>query len=607
MPTRVIDVGPADGSLQPRLLHPTGSESGQWATLSHCWGKTVTIKLTSDSLDERLRGIPMAEMPRNFRDAIVVTRMLGIRYLWIDSLCIIQDSSDDWLHESAKMGEIYKNSLITIAATNAHESAAGFLSNRSAELACRLEIERGLTMPVYVRARIEWYSSAEIVGPLSRRGWVLQERLLPLRILHFGGQQMMWQCRTKSLAEAFCDTDHAPEEQIPGIIESSLRTAFHAKRLSLANDNNNNNNNNNAEEEEEEDHAFRAEIGQSSSSSSSPVALPHEKISSSFKEAENSNNIYEQWYKLIGIYTKLALTNPTDKLAAVAGIAQQVQMRTGDTYLAGLWKSNIRRGLQWWANPPSILVRPSTPQAPSWSWAALNFPSSNHDPSASFAGATNLSTTAYTPLDDQDHGVELVAFDPHLTHHGCLGNSSGSITLLGLWADVEFVVVTADDADDDHPVVLPENENSRFSLSYPLPLVLLKGQQRLRQRQRQRQQQQQQAYCTAAAGTVGARARLDAANEVRCFNQTDYEIGCLQIGKFHSEGPKYPRSEFVSALLLLRRRSNSSSSSSSSSSSCGAHVQQYYSYCRIGLAVILENCDDDDDGKCWEKREVEVV
>lgn len=85
MPTRVIDVGPADGSSQPHL-HPTGADVGQWATLSHCWGKTVTIQLTSDTFEERLRGIPMAEMPRNFRDAIVVTRILGIRYLWIDRL-----------------------------------------------------------------------------------------------------------------------------------------------------------------------------------------------------------------------------------------------------------------------------------------------------------------------------------------------------------------------------------------------------------------------------------------------------------------------------------------------------------------------------------------
>lgn len=601
MPTRVIDVGPADGSLQPRL-HLTGSEIGQWATLSHCWGKTVTIKLTSDTLDERLRGIPTAEMPRNFRDAIAVTRILGIRYLWIDSLCIIQDSSEDWLQESAKMGEIYKNSLITIAATNAHESAAGFLSNRSAEVACHLQIKRGLTIPVWVRPKIEWYGSAEIVGPLSRRGWVLQERLLPLRILHFGGQQMMWQCRTKSLAEGFCDADRPPEEQIPGITESSLRAAFHAEMSSLANNN-------------ADGHGFRAEIAQPSLSSSSLPALPYEKISFSFKEP-NNNNIYEQWYKLIVIYTRLALTNPTDKLAAVAGIAQQVQLRTGDTYLAGLWKSNIGRGLQWWSNPPSILLRPSTPQAPSWSWAALNLPSSsiNHEPSASLVGALNLSTKAYTPLDDQEHGVELVTFDPHLTDYGCLGKPSGSITLQGLWAEAEFVV-TAAASDDDN---MPEIRNSRFSHSYPLPLMLKSQKQQQQQRRRRRRP-------GTAARAAGARARLDVADEEKEFNQTDYEIGCLQVGKFYSEGPKYPHAEFVSALLLLRRRSDSTSASSSissslsggnssGSSSCGqgasggGHVQQkqHYSYCRIGLAVILESCDDDDDD-CWEKRQVEVV
>lgn len=590
MPTRVIDVGPADGSSQPHL-HPTGAEVGQWATLSHCWGKTVTIKLTSDTFEERLRGIPMAEMPRNFRDAIVVTRILGIRYLWIDSLCIIQDSSEDWLQESAKMGEIYKNCLITIAATNAHESAAGFLSNRSAEVACHLRMDRDLTIPVYVRPKIEWYWSAEIVGPLSRRGWVLQERLLPLRILHFGGQQMMWQCRTKSLAEGFCDTDHALEEQIPGMIESSLRSTFHAKiSSSLANNS-------------VDDHDSKAETSPSSSSDSSLAALPHEKIPFSFKEPENNNNdnIYEQWYRLIGIYSKLALTKPTDKLAAVAGIAQQVQLRTGDTYLAGLWKSNIRRGLEWWSNPPSILVRPSTPQAPSWSWAALNLPSSssssssNYDPSATLVGAFNLSGTAHTPLDDQEHGVQLVAFDPHLTDYGCLGNSSGSITLLGLWADVEFIVTAASAATDD---VLRSEKKTRFSLSYPLPLIL-KGRQK---------QQQKQSSCTTAAAVAaaavvvvaGARARLDVAANAEDYNQTDYEIGCLQTGKFYTEGPTYPRAEFVAALLLLRRRSGTSNSKQQ------AGCVRQHSYCRIGLAVILENCDSDDD-IFWERREVEVV
>lgn len=114
MPTRIIDVGPYDDSVEPRLYQSQG-EHGQWATLSHCWGKTATTKLTIATLEEHLEAIPLATMPQNFGDAIMVTRLLGIRYLWIDSLCIIQNSTEDWLQESAKMGDTYKDSLITIA------------------------------------------------------------------------------------------------------------------------------------------------------------------------------------------------------------------------------------------------------------------------------------------------------------------------------------------------------------------------------------------------------------------------------------------------------------------------------------------------------------
>lgn len=132
---------------------------------------------------------------------------------------------------------------------------------------------------------------------------------------------------------------------------------------------------------------------------------------------------------------------------------------------------------------------------------------------------------------------------------------------------------------------MPGNKNTRFSRSYPLPLMF-KG-------------QRQQQPCTAAAAP-GAAARLDVAADAEYYNQPGYEISCLQIGKFCSEGPKYPRAEFVSALLLLRRRN-----SWGDEGGCGGYVRQCYSYCRIGLAVILESCDDD--AGWWERREVEVV
>lgn len=123
LPTRVIDVGPSDGSVAPRLRQSMG-ESGEWAALSHCWGKFVSKMLTSTTFDDLIHSIPMTTLSNNFQDAIKITRILGIQYLWIDSLCIIQDSTEDWLRESARMGEIYKYSVLTIAATNAEDGRA---------------------------------------------------------------------------------------------------------------------------------------------------------------------------------------------------------------------------------------------------------------------------------------------------------------------------------------------------------------------------------------------------------------------------------------------------------------------------------------------------
>ena len=182
-------------------------------------GNSVTKTLTKASLDEMEEAFPIASLPKNFRDAITITRLLSIDFLWIDSLCIFQDSTEDRREESAKMVDIYKNSTITIAATNAERSSDGFLEDRQPETRCVLKIEEE-EVSVILRPCIEWYSSPEIVGPLTQRAWVLQERLLLGRVLHFGGQQLMWQCRMKGLAEGYCDSDDVPGDQKPGGVES---------------------------------------------------------------------------------------------------------------------------------------------------------------------------------------------------------------------------------------------------------------------------------------------------------------------------------------------------------------------------------------------------
>lgn len=118
LPTRVIDVGSPDGRTEPRLYETSG-EPGDYIALSHCWGGAQPLRTTKETICSLKTCIPWAELPNTFQDAIKVTRGLGIRYLWIDSLCIIQDDAQDWEREAANMAVIFEAAYLTIAATAA--------------------------------------------------------------------------------------------------------------------------------------------------------------------------------------------------------------------------------------------------------------------------------------------------------------------------------------------------------------------------------------------------------------------------------------------------------------------------------------------------------
>lgn len=118
LPTRVIDVGSPDGRTEPRLCDTNG-EPGDYIALSHCWGGRQPLRTTKENICSMKTCIPWAKLPNTFQDAISVTRRLGIRYLWIDSLCIVQDDAQDWEREAAKMALIFEAAYITIAATAA--------------------------------------------------------------------------------------------------------------------------------------------------------------------------------------------------------------------------------------------------------------------------------------------------------------------------------------------------------------------------------------------------------------------------------------------------------------------------------------------------------
>lgn len=122
LPTRVIDVGSSDANLH---ISHTGEKS-HYIVLGHCWGGVVPIMTTTSTIHGFMRRLPL-EMPKTFADAIAVTRTMGQRYLWIDSLCILQDLVDDWIAESSYMDQVYSQALFTIVADAVEGSTSGFL------------------------------------------------------------------------------------------------------------------------------------------------------------------------------------------------------------------------------------------------------------------------------------------------------------------------------------------------------------------------------------------------------------------------------------------------------------------------------------------------
>jgi hypothetical protein len=134
LPTRLIDVNTLGESHVPLYIPTNSAEVGSYVTLSHRWGGANIYKLTQKTYKALKAGIPVELLPKTFRDAIHVTRYLEVRYIWIDSLCIFQDSLEDWANESQHMGTIYANCLCNIASTSAEHSGKGLFNSRDPNL-----------------------------------------------------------------------------------------------------------------------------------------------------------------------------------------------------------------------------------------------------------------------------------------------------------------------------------------------------------------------------------------------------------------------------------------------------------------------------------------
>lgn len=198
VPARLLSIVDPDDIREPRLLETHGSCS-PYVALSHSWGTTRHVVTNTENLERHKVSIPYERLPKTFQDAVVLTRNLGLPYIWIDSLCIIQDDIQDWKIESAKMADVYRHAYCTVAATGSHGDQEGMFVERREQDVFRMwhEANNADLMVTYVDDDISALKELLVHSPLSSRAWTLQEKLLSPRMIQFTRSRAIWECRTR--------------------------------------------------------------------------------------------------------------------------------------------------------------------------------------------------------------------------------------------------------------------------------------------------------------------------------------------------------------------------------------------------------------------------
>ena len=378
LPTHCIEVSPDGGCF----LRYTAGLHGGYATLSHRWNKfSEACKTTTTNYDDRIAGQDLesvGNLSQTFLDAVAVARGLGIPYVWIDSLCIVQGSTD-WDKEKGHMGRYYQHSLFTISAImGVHGSGAadsiepssdkGFLAMSSDAGSVIRSIvrmpyhEKGVRQGnVYIYRRKE-SADAQFVREVDRselmmRGWVFQEWLLSRRIVYFAPSETFVECvsaRPMSLSnDAISRLQNLPaEETNAGNEEASSAEKHSAQNATIR-------------------YGFKTDIQEQQ------------------QHQGWAAGIYQNWYTHVMAYSTTRLTKQEDDhLVAISGIADEYLARTEERnrnkqatltpnlprYLSGLWLEDICYGLLWFSQNSSALTETCGCPAPSWSWLSLASP-----------------------------------------------------------------------------------------------------------------------------------------------------------------------------------------------------------------------------------------
>jgi hypothetical protein len=334
----VLDLG--DSNKPYVMLYQSQGEVERYVCLSHCWGPRLLLRTLSTNIESHQERIPWDALPLTYQETIVFVRKLQIRYLWIDSLCIIQDDEDDWREEAAKMASIYRGSYLTISAPMSAIEGRGLYSDAAPEYKPhRLTYPDSNGRPQAVYARLQ-LSHAYFRGfmdihsnyqklPIFERAWVFQERLLSPRVLHFAPEELNWECLAETVCECSGTVSNAVER--PGMSVLFADTS----ELSMS---------------------------------------PKRYYSFARLSSIDERRVEDRWRNLVEEYTPLELTYERDIFPAISGLAKEFNRVRKCAYFAGLWETSLLKDMLWhaWKSNTGVLpCRPKDWRAPTWSWASV--------------------------------------------------------------------------------------------------------------------------------------------------------------------------------------------------------------------------------------------
>ncbi len=365
LPTRIINVS---NPQEPRLeegLH----RSDAYVSLSYMWGNLHRYVTTKANLRAHKHALPLSQLPLTFKDAIHVTHMLGFQWLWIDALCIIQDSEEDRAREMGAMDKIFRCSALTLFAAASQSVAEGLAVPRDPRWnkPCLLTLRTTLDGETVEGSSYISVDSRRPSEPLRTRGWVLQEEVLATRGLIFSSRELIWRCLCCWARESrpSCKGTVATLQELGSDQWGRWRDysqgqdGFDLLRMWI----------------------MKADPV--------PDRTPWQR-----------DIHFDHWYQMVTDFSTRKLTYPLDVLPALSGLASAMVEMHHCTYMAGLWGEDLHVGLAWyvvqedhhhrrnssandsWESEQSVWV----PDWPSWSWI------SQHGRKVSFRGWENNHT-----------------------------------------------------------------------------------------------------------------------------------------------------------------------------------------------------------------------